>query len=126
MAETAFTFISAQARSMMNAAQLTDKDRFKLWAEVVKTATFLNNLVPVTINGVTKMRWEHSGHKLPSWTKNLWTFGEAGTVKEGKQGKVLDRGETIMFMGYNQNHGINCYRIYNPKTSRVVILIDII
>ncbi len=90
---------------MMNTAQLSEKDRFKLWAEVVKTATFLNNLVPVTINGVTKTRWEHMGHSLPSWTKNLWTFGEAGTVKEGKQGKILDRGETMMFVGYNQNHG---------------------
>jgi hypothetical protein len=55
-AEMAFTIIVAQARSMMNAAQLSDKDRFKLWAEVVKTATFLNNLVPVTVNGITKTR----------------------------------------------------------------------
>jgi hypothetical protein len=125
-AETAFTVIAAQARSMMNAAQLSDKDRFKLWAEVVKTATFLNNLVPVTVNGITKTRWEHAGHSLPSWTKNLWTFGEAGTVKEGKQGKVLDRGETMMFVGYNQNHGQNSHRMYNPKTSRVVITRDII
>jgi hypothetical protein len=126
LAETAFTFISTHARSMMNAVQLSDKDRFKLWAEVVKSATFLNNLVPVTINGVTKMRWEHVGHKLSSWTKKLWTFREAGTLKEGKQGKVLDSGETIMFVRYNQNHGINCYRMYNPKKSRVVIQIDII
>jgi hypothetical protein len=125
-AETAFTVIAAQARSMMNAAQLFEKDRFKLWAEVVKTATFLNNLVLVTLNGVTKTRWEHAGYSLPSWTKNLWTFGEAGTVKEGKQGKVLDRGETMMFMGYNQNHGQNSYRMYNPQTSRVVITRDII
>jgi hypothetical protein len=125
-AETAFTIVAAQARSMMNAAQLSDKDRFKLWAEVVKTATFLNNLNPVTVNGITKTRWEHAGHSLPSWTKNLLTFGEARTVKEGKQGKVLDRGETMMFMGYNQNHGQNSHRMYNPKTSRVVITRDII
>ena len=125
-AETAFTVVAAQARSMMNAAQLSDKDRFKLWPEAVKTATFLNNLVPVTINGETKTRWEHAGHGLPSWTKNLRTFGEAGAVKEGKQGKVLDRGETMMFVGYNQNHGQNSFRMYNPKSSRVVITRDII
>jgi hypothetical protein len=80
----------------------------------------------VTVNGVTKTSWKHAGHSLPSWTKNLWTFGEAGTVKEGKQGKILDRGETMMFVGYNQNHGQNSYRMYNPKTSRVVFTRDII
>ena len=122
----AFTVIAAQARSMMNAVQLSDTDRFKLWAEVVKTAMFLSNLVPVTVYGITKTRWEHSGHSLPSWTKNLWTFGEVGTVKEGKQGKVLDRGDTMMFVGYNKNQGQNSHRMYNPKTSRVVITRDII
>jgi hypothetical protein len=125
-AEMAFTVIAAQARSMMKAGQLSEKDRFKLWAEVVETAMFLNNFVSVTVNGVTKTRWEHVGHSLSSWTKNLWTFGEAGTVKEGKQGKVLDRGETMMFVGYNQKYGQNSYRMYNPKMSRVVITRDII
>ncbi len=96
----------------MNAVQLSEKDRFKLWAESVKTAMFW-------MNGVTKTRWEHAEHSLHSWTKNCWTFGETGTVKEGKQGKVLDRGETMMFVGYNQNHGQNSYRMYNPKSSRV-------
>ncbi len=49
-AETAFTVIAAQARSMLIAAQIPDKERFKLWPEVVMTATFLNNLVPVILN----------------------------------------------------------------------------
>jgi hypothetical protein len=35
------------------------------------TATFLNNLVPVILNGESKARWEHAGHKLPVWVKNL-------------------------------------------------------
>jgi hypothetical protein len=34
IAETAFTVIAVQAQSMMNAAQLPDKLRFKLWAEL--------------------------------------------------------------------------------------------
>jgi hypothetical protein len=50
IAKTAFTVIVAQARSMMCAAQLHNKLRFKLWAETVMTATYLNNLVIVTIN----------------------------------------------------------------------------
>jgi hypothetical protein len=106
-ADMAFTVIAAQARSMIIAAQVPDLERFKLWPEVVMTVTFLNNLVPVIQNGETKTRWEHASHKLPLWVTNLWTFGEAGTVKEGKKGKVLDRGVTMMFVGYNNYHSGN-------------------
>jgi hypothetical protein len=120
-AKTAFTLIAAQAKSMLIAAQVPDLQRFKLWSEVVMTVTFLNNLVPVIINGERKTRWERAGHKLPAWVKNLQTFGEGCTVKEKKKGKVLDRGVTIMFVGYTNYHSGNCYCMYNPVTSRVVI-----
>jgi hypothetical protein len=74
-AEMAFTVIVAQARSMLISAKIPDGKRFKLWSEVTVTATFLNNLVPVTVNGETKTRREHAGHKIPLWVKCLWTFG---------------------------------------------------
>jgi hypothetical protein len=109
---------------MLIAAHVPYLQQFKLWPEVVMTATFLKNLVPIILNGESKTRWEHAGHKLPVWVKNLQTFEEAGTVKEGKKGKVLDRGVTMMFAGYNNYHSGNCYRIYNPATSRVVITHD--
>ena len=51
--ETAFTVIAVQARSMMNAAQIPDKMRLKLWAETVMTATYLNNLAIVTLKEPT-------------------------------------------------------------------------
>jgi hypothetical protein len=73
-----------------------------------------------------KTRWEHTGRKLPAWVKNLQTFREAGTVKEKKKGKVLDMGVTMMFIGYDNYHSGNCYRMYNPVTSRVVITPDAI
>jgi hypothetical protein len=111
---------------MLIAAQIPDGEHFKLWQEAAVTATFLNNLVPVTINEETKTRWEHACHKLPLWVKSFWTLGKAGTVKEGKKGKVLDRGITMMFVGYNNKHSGNCYRMYNPVTSRVVITQDVI
>ncbi len=71
--ETAFTVIAVQARSMMNVAQVPDKIRFKLWAETVMKASYLNNLTVVTINGEKKTQWEHAGHELPQWTKHLCT-----------------------------------------------------
>jgi hypothetical protein len=70
-AETAFMVIAAQAKSMLISAQIPDGERLKLWPEVTVTATFLNNLVLVIVNGETKTRWDHSGHKIPLWVKFL-------------------------------------------------------
>jgi len=36
-----------------------------------------------------------------------------------KDGKVGDRGITMLFVGYSSGHAGNCYRMYNPVTSRV-------
>ncbi len=91
-AEIAFMVITAQARSMLISAKIPDGERFKFWPEVTVTATFLNNLVPVTVNGETKTRWEHFGHKIPSWIKCLRIFSKAGTVKEWKKEKGSGQG----------------------------------
>ncbi len=56
---------------MMIAGQILDTERFKLWPEAVKTVTHLNNLMPVTIGGVTQTHREHAGCKVPKWTKTL-------------------------------------------------------
>jgi hypothetical protein len=45
---------------------------------------------------VTQTHWEHSGYKVPKWTKTLRMLGGAGIVKDGKNGKVLNRGLNIM------------------------------
>lgn len=106
--ETGFTVLAAQARSMMNAVQIPAAMRFTLWAETVMTATNLKNLSVVTINGVTKTHWEHAGFELPSWSKYLRTYVEARTVKEGKNGKVLDQGVTMLFIGYSAESPKQC------------------
>jgi hypothetical protein len=69
--ETLFKIIAAQARCMMIAGQIPNTERFKLWLEAVKTATHLNNFMPVTIGGVIQTCWEHAGYKVPKWTKTL-------------------------------------------------------
>ncbi len=58
--------------------------------------------------------------------KYLRTFGEAGIVKIGKDGKVGDRGITMVFVGYADKHAGYCYRMYNPVTSRVSVTQDVI
>jgi len=92
----------------------------------VTTVTALDNLIPVTFNGVTKTRYEHAGFEIPKFVKYLRTFGEAGIVKNGKDGKVGDRGITMVFVGYADERAGNCYRMYNPVTSRVSVTRDVL
>ncbi len=93
MAELAFTVLAAKSRAMLSAAQVPKDERYKLWGETVMTATALDNLmIPVTGgNGKTKTRYEHAGHNIPKFVRYLRTFGEAGIVKNTKDGKVGNR-----------------------------------
>jgi hypothetical protein len=111
---------------MLIAAQVLNNERFKLWPEAAKTATHLNNLMPVTIDGVTKTRWEWADYGVPKWKKNLRTFGKAGIMKDGNKGKFLNRGITMMFVGYSENHAEMVFRMYHPETSRIAQSRDVI
>ena len=104
---------------MLSAAQAPWDERYKLWGETIMTATMLDNLIPVTCNGVTKTRYEHAGKIIHEFVKYFRTFGKAGIVKNMKDGKVGDRGITMLFVGYSSGCAGNCYRMYNPVTSRV-------
>ena len=76
----------------MNAAQIPKNEHFKIWSEAATTVTALANLIPVTLNGETKTRYEHAGYEIPKFVKYLRTFGGARIIKNGKDGKVGDRG----------------------------------
>jgi hypothetical protein len=62
----------------------------------------------------------------PSWSWNLRTWGEAGVVKEGKDGKTGDRGIAMMFVGYPNNRESDSVRMWNRSTNRVVVTRDVI
>ncbi len=84
----------------MSAVQVPKEEHYKLWGETVVTATALDNHISVTWNRETKTRYEHVGHYSPMLVKHLRTFGEAGIVRIMKDGKVGDRGITLIFVGY--------------------------
>jgi hypothetical protein len=90
------------------------------------TATVLDNLIPVTWKGKTMTRYEHAGYNILKFVKHLRTCGEAGIVKNMKNGKVSNRGITMMFVGYSSAHTGNCYMMYNPVTLQVSETQDII
>jgi hypothetical protein len=93
--------------------------------ESIKLSYQLDGLRLVTINGVRKTRDEHVFGVLPKWAKNMRTFGEAGVVKDQKHGKMGEKGLPMMFVGYSDRES-NSYRMWNPKTNRVVVTRDVI
>ncbi len=55
----------------------------------------------------------------------MHSFGEAGVVKIGKNGKLGDRGVTCIFVNYADKHLSVCYRLYNPKSGKIIKTRDI-
>lgn len=125
IAETGFTHLAAMSRSMLNAARVPIKQRYRLFPEAALTSTKLDWLSVAEVNGVVKTRIEHYGSEIPHFAKHLHTWGEAGTVKTGKDGKVGDRGVTCMLIGYANDHEGNVFRMFNPNTNRVTETRDV-
>ena len=58
--------------------------------------------------------------------KYLIQFGRIGVVKKpGKQAKMQDKGYPAVMVGYTLNHGAGTYRLYNPKTKRIIMSRDV-
>ena len=110
----------------MSAANIPTGTRGKVAIEAIKCATQLDGLVIVKIDSESKARDMHVYAKLPKWTKNMKTFGEAGVVKEGKNSKTDDHGIEMMFVGYPFNLEEVSVRMWNPGTNRVCTSRDVI
>ena len=124
--EVGLATIAGRARAMCNAANMPENIRVKLAHEVLSHQTDLDNLS--VDKGHTKSRYERFGLKNPKWAhpKLMRIFGEAGVVRRGKNGKLGDRGIPMVFVGYAENHSWDCYRMWNPKTSKITETRDVI
>jgi len=104
------------------------KIRYHVFRDAFKTATVLNGLEAVAIEGKLLTRYEHCVGKIPSFAKHLRTWGEVGTVKvkTATTAKLADKGVQCMSIGYVTNHGGDVYRMWNPITNRVHNIRDVI
>jgi hypothetical protein len=75
----------------------------------------------IRYNGKLATRYEHWYGQNPQFANHLRTWGEAGTVKikTSTTPKLNNKGVACMFIGYATDHKGDCYRMWNPKTSRV-------
>jgi hypothetical protein len=126
--EAGVSTLGGRARSMLQDANVPEALRKVLIVAAVKTATFLDGLIPIEIDGIVKTRYEHQFGSLPPFAQALRTFGEAGTVNiESRtfQPKEKGRGITCMMVGYCPDHGVGTYRMFDPNTSGVHLSRDV-
>jgi len=103
------------------------KYRFHLYREAFKTATDLDGLVMVTVNGTRATRYQHMFGSNPRWTKHLRFFGEAMVkTATSTSAKLADRGVQCMMVGYAENHDGDVYRMWNPLTEQMHMTQDVI
>lgn len=121
LAELGFASLANKGRAMMVDANVPLETRYKLFREAFGTATKLDALVVVEIDGVKATRYKHFFGVNPDYAAHLRTWGEAGTVtvKSKFTPKVNDRGVQCMFIGYSDDHPGDVYRMWNPKTGGV-------
>jgi hypothetical protein len=112
----------------MAAANVPEVIRRLIWHEAFQTATLLDGLMVVEVNGVRKTRFEHWYGGLPSFTQYMRTWGEAGTVKIRTRTtpKIENRGVPCMMVGYALNHPGDTYRMYDPKSGGIHETRDVI
>ena len=128
LSEIGFATINNRSRSLMYRANIPIRIRHLLYPKAILLATLMDGLVIEEINGVSKCRVEHVTGRLPDYARGLRTFGEAGVVKLKTKTtpKMLNKGTTCMFVGYPQNHGANCWLMYNPITKGTHVTRDVV
>jgi hypothetical protein len=114
--EIGFAMTTNRGRAMMLRANIPMAIRYRIYSEAFKTATLLDGLIPIELDGVTVTRYIHWCGKNSEFAKHLRTWGEAGTVmiKMKTTPKVKDRGVQCMFVGYTLDHPGDTYHMWDP------------
>ena len=123
--EKKIRIIWQRAMTMMNHANLTLESQKEFWAEAVACSAFIEDLM-IKAGRTSPALYNWTNTTVTKWVKNLVQFGRIGVVKKkGKQAKMVDKGYPAMMVGYALNHGAGTYRLYNPKTKRIIMSRDV-
>ena len=128
VAEVKLATMGDRGRAMMDRANIPPEMLMVMYPSATETATKLDGLTLVTINGVTMTRYEHCGLEMPTLASNLRTYGEAGVVKikSKTDPKAAIKGITCVFVGYPDNHSSDCFKMMKPATQRYVETRDVV
>ena len=100
----------------------------RLWAEAANTATDLDNMLikpGETANSFQKFFGKGVKSIIPM--NSAKTFGEMVVVanRNKVKAKLDDRGNMRIWLGYAKDNAIGTYRVYNPKTNKVLLTRDV-
>ena len=105
----------------MNYAGFKNDLQYSLWAECANEETDICN-ISMSKNCDKNPYKKSVFNTNPRLIDNLKVFGEGGVLLTKKiRGKMENRGELCLFVGYHKDHGSEVYRIYKLKTKSVVI-----
>eukprot|EP00977_Amphora_coffeiformis_P005907 scaffold1252_cov154-Amphora_coffeaeformis.AAC.1 len=127
MAEVGLSTLYGRGRAMMSYANIPNDWKPIVAPKAFETASDLDGLVPVEVNGKVQPRDIHYNKRLPMFAYHLRTWGEAGVVKvkTSTSPKLSDRGVTCMFVGYAKDHAGDCYQMLNMETRRILETRDV-
>lgn len=118
--ERRFPIITQKGMAMMYDAGFSKEFRQVIWAEAMQTASFLHDIFPNS--GRKQSSYEIFFGKPCEWFPYLIEYGRIGVTATKKKKKKLEPPGTPMIMvGYALQHKPGSYRMYNPKTRKVVV-----
>jgi len=119
--ERRFAVITSMAMLLLCNAGFTSIMKKKLLPEELTTASFLNDLAPTERSKLSAQElWDG---KKSKWTGNhLIEFGRVGLVKTKPKitGKLDDKAEAMIMVGYRTKYSVGTYQVFYPKTKRFV------
>src|SRR6056300_736434 len=126
--ERKFQTLFARTRAMLNAANFTPAWRKGVWPEAASTATNIDNAL-VHKEGEAPPHVKLFGRE-PKFIEHLRTFGEVtialDPTKHKIRGKLDNRGEAVVFMGYPKDYAGDTYRMMNIATRQICHTRDLI
>ena len=125
-AEKKIHIVWQRAMTMMVNANLTPDSQSEFWAEAVACSNFIEDLV-IKSGRMEPALAAWTSTPVTKWIKHLVQFGRIGIVNKRLKvsGKMTEKGFPAMMVGYAHNHGPGTYRLYNPKTKRIIMSKDV-
>ena len=125
--ERRFPTLYGRVRAMLRDVSVSINNK-RLWAEAANTATDLDNMLlkqGETTNSFHKFFGKGVKSIIPM--NSAKKFGEMVVVanRNNVKAKLDDRGKTCIWLGYAKDHAIGTYRVYNPKTNKVLLTRDV-
>ena len=81
LVEVGFATLYGRGWALMIRAKVPKEKKHIVAQKAFETATKLDGLIPVAIDGITKPFVEYWSGKIPAFAKHLRTWGKAGVVK---------------------------------------------